>query len=164
VIYVRESHAFGRSVFGDDFAEKVARYRDQCWQVINDDVKVHGKMDGYPSWVDSRCVWFSLDTLKKFLCYIEKYSDSIHIDRDSLGVRFYYAVISGDTVKEAHKDRVGQHTIFMVPTEQRKGEPIDFDPVISFNEGKGQIAYLSEHLNPETLILALGGGVLNRLM
>lgn len=75
---------------------------------------------------DSRAIWFSMDSLKKFICTIEKYSKEIGIPSDSLGIRIYYGIYS-DTDYFSR-----MHTVFMVPTfTMGTGSQVDFDPRFS---------------------------------
>src|SRR6201999_3643154 len=88
------------------------------------------------SFKDSRCVWFSLNRLKQFICYIQNYSEVLQLNQDSLGIRFYYAVYPGseelpDFPKNEYKDRFGQHTVYLIPTYEVQNQTIDFDPLIS---------------------------------
>lgn len=160
-------------VLAKDFIRVVARYRKTHWDVINRIANLPGvasgvnpntaDINGNPTFQDSRCVWFSLDTIKKFMCYMERYSDSVGIPSDSLGIRFYYAVYpdtaTSDFPESEYGTRFGQHTLYMVPTRQVQGEGIDFDPRISYeNKNKNHlpndsaIVYLAQLLgNPSNL-------------
>lgn len=147
-------------VYAKDFMEVIARYRDTHWKVINSRMSA----DISTNVVDSRCVWFSMDRLKNFICYIERYSDSLKVNRDSLGIRFYYAVYPGKThgnFDDDYKSRLGQHTIYMVPTTEVNSEAVDFDPYISLRNrraGNDTLAYMANLLtgngNRQLFILA----------
>ena len=108
-----------------EFMQGVARYRQVHQGVVNaNNSAVYGL-----NFEDARSFWYSLDTLKKFICLIERYSDSLHIPEDSLGVRIYYAVYpnqaGGPTTGYAC-----HHTLFFVPTRSNPGtgQAYDFDP------------------------------------
>lgn len=73
--------------------------------------------------VDSRSVWFSLDSLKTFICTIEKYNEGLVKKSDSLGIRFYFGVYS-----DTHNIYPGKHTLILVPTRSK----VDFDPRYEF--------------------------------
>jgi len=126
---------YGETV--SDVVQNVARYKGTHWKkIIN--ASDWGWANGQPmsltkpkiKILDSRACWFPLDTLKKFICLIEKYSSENKQQKFSsseLGIRFYYAVypknLDGDPNYRNH------HTLIMVPTFKDKGnENTDFDP------------------------------------
>lgn len=104
--------------------------------------------DGYtikenPDAKDARSVWFSLDTLKKFIWYIEnEVCQKKCVDPSTLGLRFYYgeypgkdewADLDGEKSPEdmIHKaEYQGLHTVLILPTYYSKssGFNVDFDP------------------------------------
>ncbi len=95
---------------------------------------------------DARACWFAVDTLKKFICIIEKYSRKLKIPAKDLGIRFYYAVYPDSSAKHLwNRKYASQHTLFMVPTynDKKKNFDIDFDPRFSCDE-KARL-----HLGPD---------------
>ena len=116
----RDTETYGHTMA--EFLEVTREYRDKRWKLIN--VQLPNMTEKHDT-VDSRAIWFSLDSLKKFICTIEKYSEQLHIKPEDLGVRMYYAVYKHDSEFQ------GLHTLFMVPTfavSGSKDEEQDFDP------------------------------------
>jgi len=112
----------------DTFMRGIARYRSFHWKIISPRMRKSGGVDGDPEFQDARACWYPIDTLKKFICLIEKYADTIGIKSPQLGIRFYYAVYAND--RTAYGNYRRHHTLFMVPT-YHSNEPddnIDFDP------------------------------------
>lgn len=139
-----------------EFLEVTREYRDKRWKLIN--VQLPSMTDNHDT-ADARAIWFSLDSLKKFICTIEKYSEQLHIKPEDLGVRMYYAVYKHDSEYQ------GLHTLFMVPTfavSGSKDEEQDFDPrasVLYRNELKVRDSVitfvdLARFPNQRTLILS----------
>jgi hypothetical protein len=94
---------------------------------------------------DSKSVWFSLDSIKKFIYNIEKAMCSCSGEmKNGLGVRIYFAAYpDANTLNTApvssYYSTVNQtfaemHTLFMVPTYNTNNTDFDFDP---WNLGKG---------------------------
>jgi hypothetical protein len=92
---------------------------------------------------DTRNIWFSIGTLKRFLYLIERKTcqNSLCIDKSKLGIRIYYgrypALFSPTNqnyagISPAYTDK---HTLFMVPTYNKNGINTDFNPN-SFNTFK----------------------------
>jgi hypothetical protein len=92
---------------------------------------------------DARTVWFSLDSLKRYIWYIEEeVCKNKCVNPDDLGLRFYYgeypdketwAKLDGenDPASMKHKEAYqGLHTILIVPTYYSKNSDmnVDFDP------------------------------------
>lgn len=75
---------------------------------------------------DARSCWYSIDTLRKFICLLEQYSQQLGIPPDSLGIRFEYAVYPDTFPQKQIYSRL--HTLFMVATCKQQGMNIDFDP------------------------------------
>ncbi|MCP1384727.1 hypothetical protein [Runella salmonicolor] len=105
--------------------------------------------------VDSKSVWFSLETLKKFIYQIERFScQNCGQKAPALGVRIYFGEYSGTTGTNAAlpgfqnlpREYAGLHTLMMVPTIKQKNKNVDFDPLASYNQGKCEIRPLSEYL------------------
>jgi hypothetical protein len=103
----------------EDYREGLQRYRRERADVIDDSV-----LKGIKS--DARSCWYSIDTLKKFICLMEKYASRLHIPADSLGIRFHYAVYPGVFPQNPEYSRL--HTIFMVATCRSNEVNRDFDP------------------------------------
>jgi hypothetical protein len=79
---------------------------------------------------DARCIWFSLETLKQFICTIETNNAKLNIPAEDLGIRFYYAAYPMNYVDVKKQNR---HTLFMVPTYKNgTGAEVDFDPRETF--------------------------------
>lgn len=86
---------------------------------------------------DATSVWFSLETLKKFIWKIEQSACEHPCDRNPvLGVRIYYAkypdsvsMVSNTELKVVKPAFAEHHTLFMVPTFQENNDHIDFDPL-----------------------------------
>ena len=90
---------------------------------------------------DARVAWYPLDTLKKFICTIEKYSDSLNIPSSQLGINFYYAIY-GDN--KHRRDYSFRHTLYCVPTVGHDSIHYDFDPRYASKYGKDSAYYLSD--------------------
>lgn len=143
-------------VVAEDFISVVARYRKTHWDLVNNDANIDkenrskltpNNEDG-TEFQDSRCAWFSLDRLKQFICNIENDSKCVGLQHDQLGIRFYYAIYpdpaAGDFTGSEYVDKLGQHTLYLVPTVQYRGGDVDFDPKRSCekNQGLEGIVYL----------------------
>lgn len=82
--------------------------------------------------LDTRRIWYSLDSIKKFLWEIE-YNSCENNCRDTLGVHIYFAKYP-DSIACARMNinpgYANHHTIFMVPTywDPLLQRHIDFDP------------------------------------
>lgn len=115
----RDTETYGHTM--GEFFEVTREYRDKRWKLINE--KLPTMTDNHDT-ADARAIWFSLDSLKKFICTIEKYADQLHIKPEDLGIRMYYAVYKHDSEYQ------GLHTLFMVPTfaTSDTSEEQDFDP------------------------------------
>ncbi len=169
-----------------EFVQDIARYKKTHWDVVNKDAKTRGVPTNTTSissgqdnrqearisiFQDSRCIWFPLDTIKKFICNIENYSAQLEnpIPSKLLGIRIYYAVYD----KSDNKNRHSQHTLFMVPTTQNSdNEAEDFDPFLSAS--RRQTIYLPPFLSSafsgksgysiHQALMALGAGTYNNYM
>jgi len=103
------------------------KYKTDRWDLINSSGKLR------PNTQDALSCWYSLDTLKKFICLIERYSADLKISSDHLGIRFHYAVYpdEGPLRNGRHYEPYAKlHTLFMTPTYKlnEKDIPSDFDP------------------------------------
>lgn len=150
----RETETYGHTM--EEFLEVTREYRDKRWRIINAQLPT---MTENHDTVDARAIWFSLDSLKNFICTIEKYAEQLHIKPEDLGVRMYYAVYKHDSEYQ------GLHTLFMVPTFSEAGskdQEQDFDPrasVLYREQLKSRdsiitFADLSKFPNQRALILA----------
>lgn len=126
-----------------EFTDVTARYRYTHQRVYNAFVSNQLSTSGMRSpyalstkeFQDARSCWYSVDTLKKFICLLEKYADKVNIKNDQLGVRFYYANYPmgyyRDKPSEIH------HTLFLTSTyKNTSGLNEDFDPRVSADSGK----------------------------
>lgn len=115
--------------------EMVNLYKLHHW----DGYKVSNNTDA----VDARTVWFSLDSLKRYIWYIEEeVCKNSCVNKDDLGLRFYYgeypdkdtwAKLDGESDPESMKHKElyqGLHTVLIVPTYYSKSSDmnVDFDP------------------------------------
>jgi hypothetical protein len=129
----------------EEFAIVTARYRTTHQELFNKfakgilDNSVYpntGTKIGTDSFQDARSCWFSADTLKKFICLMEKYAAKIGVPPSRLGLRFYYAVYPTDYDRDQKfSDR---HTLYITATEDKYNTGIyeDFDPRMSAATGK----------------------------
>ena len=95
---------------------------------------------------DSRTIWFSLPTLKKFIWEIEHYNclkAQNNIPADDLGIRIYYGEYPNATrLKEdkiwngVNPDYQALHTAFMIPTFWDGKVNHDYDPIFDYKTGK----------------------------
>lgn len=115
----------------DDCMIDIARYRKTHWNAINDNPYMQTALGKNKPMKDARACWYSLDTLKKFICLIENYSlkNRYSYTSKDLGIRFYYAVYPDPL--EGNPEYKSHHTLFMVPTLNE----VDFDPRYSFLHG-----------------------------
>ncbi|HEY9009091.1 hypothetical protein [Ohtaekwangia sp.] len=109
----------------EEFMKGVARYGDTHAALVN--AAPFMTVDSLKA---SRSCWYSIDTLKKFICLIEEYSRQVDVKPEELGIRFYYAVYPANGPMHNGQNYKSLHTLFMVPTVQQKGDavPVDFDP------------------------------------
>jgi hypothetical protein len=96
---------------------------------------------------DARCIWFSLDSLKKFIWTIENaVCKSGCTDNLNLGVRIYYstypAAVGNGADGIRNEDFSGidpgfssKHTLFMMPTFETGGIHYDFNTEMPFKGG-----------------------------
>jgi hypothetical protein len=111
------------------FKALISNYRNHHWAQIN-----QHHFNGNPNKVDSRSVWFDLNTLKNFILNIEKsVADSCGGDHCSkqLGIRIYFAEYGG-AATPILPEYDSLHTLVMVPTmrmtTQVTGDAnVDFD-------------------------------------
>jgi hypothetical protein len=142
-----------------EFANVTARYRSTHFTLYNAMAKNQlsaTSMVGFTSpnynktneFEDARSCWFSADTLKKFICLMEKYANDIKIPSSNLGIRFYYA--NYDNVKVFEPTYSNHHTLYMVPTvfDRSSQNFVDFEPRESAKAGN--IVSISKFINKET--------------
>ncbi|WP_299443858.1 hypothetical protein [uncultured Aquimarina sp.] len=85
---------------------------------------------------DAQAIWFDFETLKRFLYYIEYYSEKHDIPLTDLGVRAYYAnypsMRKWDTYRRdlnmVPKNYEKKHTLILIPTIKRNNIDYDFNP------------------------------------
>lgn len=111
-----------------DFKNVIKRYKANSWTTINTNTNLAwaaSSGSGSTTFEDARCIWFSMDSIKQFICTIEKYSAQLNLTTANLGIRFYYGQY--DILHPHYPDR---HTIFMMPTFNpgNDGPALDFDP------------------------------------
>lgn len=93
---------------------------------------------------DARAVWFSLDSLKKYIWHIEKAScETGSAKLADLGIRIYFAEYpDAETMKnlpgleDADPRLAGKHSVFLVPTVRKEGADKDFDPIVEWKRQK----------------------------
>jgi hypothetical protein len=111
------------------FKELVSNYRNNHWSAINNAFIARGTNQ-----VDSRSVWFDLNTLKSFIATIENKVNNEcgnHCEK-GLGIRIYFGEY--DATNSPKTDYVNLHTLIMVPTIKDRNkfgtpeENVDFDP------------------------------------
>lgn len=88
--------------------------------------------------VDSRSIWFNLDTLKKFIWYVETTSKANGLNNmNKLGVRFYYGRYPEQSTWSLYPEMATVptqfeklHTAFLIPTyfNTTTNYNVDFDP------------------------------------
>lgn len=94
---------------------------------------------------DSRTIWFSLNTLKKFIWQIEHYNcmkPKAKIADENLGIRIYYGeypvasqLKDNKIWKGVNPNFQNLHTAFLVPTFWDGSMNRDFDPKLDFDNG-----------------------------
>lgn len=89
---------------------------------------------------DSKSIWFSLDSIKKFIFKIEEAMCKCGVNHD-LGVRIYFgeypdasSMANNAEFNTLDPVMAQRHTLFMVPTYNYAGADYDFDP---WHLGKG---------------------------
>lgn len=113
---------------------------------------------------DARTIWFSLNTLKKFIWQIEHYNcmkPKLKIADENLGIRIYYGEYPVASQLKENKIWSGVnpsfqnlHTAFLVPTYWDGSLNRDFDPKLDYNKGSKSGDWsampLSRYLNNNT--------------
>ena len=95
-------------------------YIDTRYRLINGSLNIR----------DTRDFWFSLDTLKKYIKYVEQEAGNKKLE--NLGIRIYFAAYPEDS----NFPDPGKSTVFLVPTAEKAPSPIQqgFAPIQSENE------------------------------
>ncbi len=75
-------------------------------------------LDSALGFQDTRDFWFSLDTLKKYIEYVEY--EGKKMGKDNLGIRVYFAAYPEDS----NYPDPGYATVFLVPTAQAAPNPL----------------------------------------
>jgi hypothetical protein len=106
-----------------------------AWQMSqaykNDDRKARYEKPDHSMANDARSIWFSLETLKKFMAKIESSLRTENGESElNLGVRIYYAkypVMPDPRLKRLAANVAYRHTVFMVPTYMDTDTKKDID-------------------------------------
>jgi hypothetical protein len=145
------------------FQRGLARYRMLQLSAGNDKLRTVTNA----GFEDSRSCWYSIDTLKKFMCLIERYArmdPGFDPATSDLGIRFYYATYP-DTEQQPMLLKTGptvppklinvsvglHHTLFMVPTHHDKETDLDLDVFQPMTVRGSEIVAPSKNINPATL-------------
>ncbi|GHC56011.1 hypothetical protein [Ulvibacter litoralis] len=83
-------------------------YIETRYKLLKDTLKIE----------DTRDFWFSIDTLKKYIAYVEHEAGEKGLS--GLGVRVYY----GSYPKKSNYPNAGYSTVFIVPTARDAASPI----------------------------------------
>jgi len=120
----------------DEFVNVTARYRTTHQELFNKFAKGQLNTSVHPNagnqvgddFLDARSCWFSADTLKKFLCLMERYSKEAGIESSHLGVRFYYGVYWANYQRDPNLSN--KHTLYLAATQNKTNPAMhqDFDP------------------------------------
>lgn len=104
-------------------------YKDGRYKIINDSLKIE----------DTRDFWFSIDTLKKYIEYVEV--ESKRMGKKNLGIRVYFAAYP----KESQIGDPGLATVFFVPTsrEDASGVQKGFFPIQPPNQNNDSLNALN---------------------
>jgi len=145
------------------FLKGLARYRALQLSASNDKLRPLTN----ENFQDSRSCWYSLDTLRKFMCLIEKYArmdSAFDPSTSDLGIRFYYATypvteqqtmllkIDSATPPKVIPVSVGlHHTLFMVPTHHDKESDLDLDVFQPMTVRGSEIVAPANKISPATL-------------
>ncbi len=145
----------------EEFSDVTARYKTTHFDVYNSYAMgaistptIQRNANPMPAgFEDARSCWYSVDTLKKFICLMEKYSKKSGLTSADLGVRFYYANYPANYPRDNSLSK--HHTLFLTATAKQGSINVDFDPRISAKniedggkEGIVTIASLIDSNNP----------------
>ena len=128
----------------NDFFADIARYNGTHVKGIRNATRQ--AQDNNPKVEPARVCIYSLDTLKKFICFIETYAKAAQIPTDSLGINFYYAVYPKR--KHIGDHNVGSlHTLYLTPTyydaRNEMYMPIHLKALATFRMEHPNIKYIS---------------------
>jgi len=107
------------SLTAKEFEDGIKRYKRFRADIINEVVLKGSK-------TDALSCWYSIDTLKTFICLMEKYARGHHIPSDSLGIRFHYSVYPDSKPDYPIYGRL--HTLYLAATINKNNSNVDFDP------------------------------------
>jgi hypothetical protein len=110
-----------------ELMEDAARYRTTHAQPVEETM---GRLS-LQNKTASRSCYFSLETLKKFLYYVETYSQSHNIQTKDLAINFYYTIYPKEKEMPNGKKYGSLHSLYLVPSKmdsQGVGYD-DFDPI-----------------------------------
>ncbi len=126
-----------------EFANVIARYRTTHQKLFNEYAKGNLNSSPYPNtgitvasdFEDARSCWFPIDSIKKFICLMERYSATLGFSPANLGIRFYYGVYWSQYEKETSFSN--RHTLYLTATLRKNGtaDNVDFDPKMSADSG-----------------------------
>lgn len=134
----------------EHFRDVLKNYRTNIWDAVNQStfnqttqgLNFNSMENIYPN-TDARCIWFSMESIKQFICTIEKNNDSLKQPAQKLGIRFYYAVYGNDY---QDTDKRKRHTLFMVPTfSNGDNDEVDFDPRETLARQRNTFEYGSKY-------------------
>jgi hypothetical protein len=100
----------------------VKNYYQNQYMAINSSCPTTGKLVHFPvspsTNLDSRCVFFSLDTLKRLIYYIEKATRQFSVnDKENLGVNVYFASYPEQMkMNKWGYDYTNRHTLIFFPS------------------------------------------------
>jgi hypothetical protein len=110
-----------------ELMEDAARYRTTHAQLAEDTMRQLSLQNK----IASRSCYFTLETLKKFLYYVETYSKSHEIQSKQIAINFYYTVYPREKVMPNGKQYGSLHSLYLVPSKldsESRGYD-DFDPI-----------------------------------
>jgi hypothetical protein len=110
-----------------ELMEDAARYRTTHAQPVEETMRRLSLQNK----TASRSCYFSLETLKKFLYYVETYSQSHNIQSKDLAINFYYTIYPREKEMPNGKKYGSLHSLYLVPSKmdsQGIGYD-DFDPI-----------------------------------
>lgn len=123
---------------------------------------------------DAQCIWFELDSIKKFIYHIEKGFEANKPGvKGKLGLRMYYAAYPQDTLwgtkgyeelaslsKDPTTAKYGRkHTLVLIPTLEIHGVNADFNP-IDATTYTGFNSSVNPFSNPSYVPMALSASVM----
>jgi hypothetical protein len=97
----------------DELMEDAARYRDTHAKPAQDAMRQFLVKNS----TASRSCYYSVETLKKFLYYVEVYSKKHNIDPNNLAINFYYTVYPETKIMPDGKEYGSMHSLYLVPSK-----------------------------------------------